>query len=89
MRRPWVTASPGWALTDGKKGASGTMESGPAIFAGVVFALFGGGLLAWTTVRVRQGRPVAEGVSPVASATLAGLVSVIALILGTWCFTRL
>ncbi|MFI6009824.1 hypothetical protein ACIBAG_13530 [Streptomyces sp. NPDC051243] len=65
------------------------MESGPAIFAGLVFALFGSGLLVWTTVRVRQRRPVAQGVSPVASATLAGLVSVIALTLGTWCFTRL
>ncbi|KMS67692.1 hypothetical protein ACM01_41755 [Streptomyces viridochromogenes] len=65
------------------------MESGPAIFVGVVFALFGGGLLAWTAVRVRQRRPVAHGVSPVASATLAGLGSVIALILATWCFTRL
>ncbi|WP_031482603.1 hypothetical protein [Streptomyces bicolor] len=65
------------------------MERGPAIFAGVVFALFGSGLLAWTTVRVRQRRPVAQGVSPVASATLAGLVSVITLTLGTWCLTRL
>ncbi|MGW6735194.1 hypothetical protein [Streptomyces sp. NPDC055013] len=65
------------------------METGPALFAGVVFALFGGGLLAWTVVRVRQRRPVAQGVSPVASATLAGLASVIALIIGTWCFTRL
>ncbi|MFH8805023.1 hypothetical protein ACH4F6_36615 [Streptomyces sp. NPDC017936] len=65
------------------------MESGPAIFAGVVFALFGGGLLGWTAVRVRQREPVAQGVSPVASATLAALVAVIALALGTWCFTRL
>ncbi|MGN9756038.1 hypothetical protein [Streptomyces sp. SD31] len=65
------------------------METGPAIFAGAVFALFGGGLLAWTAVRVRQRRPVAHGVSPVASATLAGLVSVIALMLGTWCLYRL
>ncbi len=65
------------------------MERGSAIFAGVVFALFGGGLLLWTAVRVRQHRPVAEGVSPVASATLAGLVSVVALIFGTWCFSRL
>lgn len=89
MRRPRVSASPGWAVVDGRKGASGTMERGPAIFAGVVFALFGGGLLVWTAVRVRQRRPVAQGVSPVASATLAGLVSVIALTLGTWCFTRL
>lgn len=65
------------------------MERGPAIFAGVVFALFGSGLLVWTAVRVRQRQSVAHGVSPVASATLAGLVSVIALALGTWCFSRL
>lgn len=65
------------------------MESGPAIFAGAVFALFGGGLLAWTAVRVRQRQPVAQGVSPVASATLATLVAVVALTLGTWCLTRL
>ncbi|MGI5377149.1 hypothetical protein ACQEV2_23470 [Streptomyces sp. CA-251387] len=65
------------------------MERGPAIFAGVVFALFGSGLLMWTAVRVRQRQPVAHGVSPVASATLAGLVSVTALIIGTWCFARL
>lgn len=65
------------------------MERGPAIFAGVVFALFGGALLVWTAVRVRQRRPVAHNVNPVASATLAGAVSVIALILGVWCFSRL
>ncbi|MDX2698358.1 hypothetical protein Sipo8835_39305 [Streptomyces ipomoeae] len=65
------------------------MESGPAIFAGVVFALFGGGLLLWTTVRVRQGRPVAEGVRPVMSATLASVVAVTSLVLGAWCFTRI
>ncbi|MBN0048743.1 hypothetical protein JS756_32600 [Streptomyces actuosus] len=65
------------------------MESGPAIFAGVVFGLFGAGLLAWTAVRVRRRTPVALGVSPVASAALAGLVSVAALALGGWCLTRL
>ncbi|MFF3938274.1 hypothetical protein [Streptomyces phaeofaciens] len=65
------------------------MESGPAIFAGMVFALFGGALLVWTAVRVRQREPVAQGVSPVASVTLATLVGVVALALGTWCFTRL
>jgi hypothetical protein len=64
------------------------MESGSAIFAGVVFALFGAGLLGWTAVRVRQRQPVAQGVSPVASATLATLVAMLALALGTWCFTR-
>lgn len=65
------------------------MESGPAIFAGVVFALFGGCLLAWTAVRLRQRQPVAHGVSPVASATLATFVAVVALALGAWCFSRL
>ncbi|MET7452670.1 hypothetical protein ABZT03_12370 [Streptomyces sp. NPDC005574] len=65
------------------------MESGPAIFAGVVFALFGGGLLMWTAVRVRHREPVAHGVSPVASATLTTITAMIALALGAWCFTRL
>ncbi|SED86620.1 hypothetical protein SAMN05216489_04721 [Streptomyces sp. 3213] len=62
------------------------MESGPAIFAGLVFALFGGALLLWTAVRVRHREPVAEGVNQVASATLAGVVAIVALLLGTWCF---
>lgn len=65
------------------------MESGPAIFAGVVFALFGGGLLVWTATRVRHREPVALGVNPVASATLATLASLASLALGAWCFTRL
>ncbi|MFF5305736.1 hypothetical protein ACFY5F_40915 [Streptomyces sp. NPDC013161] len=62
------------------------MESGPAIFAGLVFALFGGALLLWTAVRVRHREPVAQGVNPVASATLASLAAIAALLLGTWCF---
>ncbi|MFI7295242.1 hypothetical protein [Streptomyces sp. NPDC050121] len=65
------------------------MESGPAIFAGTVFVLFGGALLMWTGVRVRHREPVAHGVSPVASATLATVAAIVALALGTWCFTRL
>lgn len=65
------------------------MESEPAIFAGAVFSLFGGALLAWTATRVCQERPVAEGVRPVASAAFAGVVAVLALAAGTWCFTRL
>ncbi|AXE87640.1 hypothetical protein [Streptomyces sp. Go-475] len=65
------------------------MESEPAIFAGAVFSLFGGGLLAWTVTRVRQHRPVAHGVRPAVSATLASVVAVLALVVGTWCFTRL
>ncbi|MER5792623.1 hypothetical protein [Streptomyces sp. NPDC001980] len=65
------------------------MESAPAIFAGVVFALFGGALLVWTGTRLRRGEPVAQGVSQVASATLASLAAVIALGLGAYCLTRL
>jgi predicted exporter len=65
------------------------MESEPAIFAGAVFSLFGGALLAWTVTRVRRHRPVALGVNPVASATLASVAAVLALAAGTWCFTRL
>ncbi|MYS93828.1 MULTISPECIES: hypothetical protein [Streptomyces] len=65
------------------------MESEPAIFAGAVFSLFGGGLLVWTVTRVRQHRPVAQGVSPVASATLASVAAVLALAAGIWCFGRL
>lgn len=65
------------------------MESGPAIFAGLVFCLFGGGLLAWTVTRVHRRRPVAQGVSPVASVSVASLVSLIFLVLGAWCLTRL
>lgn len=65
------------------------MESEPAIFAGTVFSLFGGGLLAWTVTRVRRQLPVAQGVRPVASAAVASVVAVLALAVGTWCFTRL
>ncbi|MFI5688911.1 hypothetical protein [Streptomyces sp. NPDC051636] len=65
------------------------MESGPAIFAGAVFALLGAALLVWTATRVRRGEPVALGVNQVASATLAGLAAVIALSLGTYCLTRI
>ncbi|MET7651567.1 MULTISPECIES: hypothetical protein [unclassified Streptomyces] len=65
------------------------MESGPAIFTGTVFALFGSALLVWTAVRVRHREPVAQGVSPVASATLATLASVAALAVGVWSFIRL
>jgi hypothetical protein len=55
----------------------------------VVFSLFGGGLLAWTATRVCRHLPVAHGVRPVASASLASVVAVLALAAGTWCFTRL
>ncbi|MEU2548854.1 hypothetical protein ABZ618_26010 [Streptomyces roseolus] len=65
------------------------MESGPAIFAGAAFTLFGGALLLWTTVRVRHGEPVALGVAPRAAAAFAGLAGVLFLGLGLWCFGRL
>ncbi|MEU6508773.1 hypothetical protein [Streptomyces sp. NPDC046942] len=65
------------------------MESGPAIFAGVVFALFGGALLAWTGTRVRRREPVAQGVNQVASATLATVAGTAALALGVYCLTCL
>ncbi|MCQ9177491.1 hypothetical protein KMT30_00130 [Streptomyces sp. IBSBF 2953] len=65
------------------------MESGPTIFAGMVFVLFGGALLVWTAVRVRHRAPVAQDVSPVASATLACLAVVATLALGAWCFVRI
>jgi hypothetical protein len=65
------------------------MESGPAIFAGTAFALFGAGLLLWTGVRVLHRRPVAHGVRPAASVTLATLSGVVFLALGVWCFGRM
>ncbi|MEW2285273.1 hypothetical protein [Streptomyces sp. NPDC047841] len=65
------------------------MESGPAIFAGVVFALFGAGLLAWTGTRLRRREPVALGVSRVASAAVASLAGTLALSLAVYCLTRL
>ncbi|WP_329275096.1 hypothetical protein [Streptomyces sp. NBC_01451] len=64
------------------------MESGPAIFAGVVFALFGGGLLVWTAARVRHRAPVAHGVNPVASAVLASVAALVAVGVAAWCLTR-
>ncbi|MGW3479188.1 hypothetical protein ACWDMR_27695 [Streptomyces althioticus] len=65
------------------------MESGPAIYAGTVFSLFGAGLLAWTVSRARQHRPVALGVNRVASTAVAGTVALVSLALGAWCFGRL
>ncbi|MEU0910282.1 hypothetical protein ACH4KU_26920 [Streptomyces althioticus] len=65
------------------------MESGPAIYAGTVFCLFGAGLLAWTVSRARLHRPVALGVNRVASTTLAWTVALVSLALGAWCFGRL
>ncbi|MEV5972958.1 hypothetical protein [Streptomyces sp. NPDC051921] len=65
------------------------MESGPAVFAGVAFVLFGAALLLWTGVRVRQGQPVALGVEPRAAAALTTVFGAVFLLLGIWCFGRL
>ncbi|MFG2607574.1 hypothetical protein ACGFT2_29120 [Streptomyces sp. NPDC048514] len=65
------------------------MESAPAIFAGTVFALFGGALLVWTGVRLRRREPVAQGVNPVASATLTSVTGTVALALAAYCLTHL
>ncbi|MFD3917794.1 hypothetical protein [Streptomyces sp. NPDC058595] len=65
------------------------MESGPAIFAGAAFALFGAALLAWTGARVLHRAPVAHGVSPTTSITLTALAGVSFLALGVWCFGRI
>ncbi|MEV7124879.1 hypothetical protein [Streptomyces sp. NPDC093260] len=65
------------------------MESGPAIFAGTVFALFGAAMLAWVANRVPRREPVAAGVGRAASATLATLAALASLTAGAWCFARL
>ncbi|MFI8963546.1 hypothetical protein ACIGO8_15700 [Streptomyces sp. NPDC053493] len=65
------------------------MESGPAIFAGAAFTLFGAALLLWTGVRVRHGVPVALGVAPRAAAVITTLFGAVFLLLGIWCFGRL
>ncbi|MFI5757974.1 hypothetical protein [Streptomyces sp. NPDC051569] len=65
------------------------MESGPAIFAGTAFTLFGAGLLLWTGARVLHRAPVAHGVRPAASIALATLSGVVFLALGLWCFGRM
>jgi hypothetical protein len=65
------------------------MESGPAIFAAMVFGLFGAGLLGWTAVCVRHRRPVGLGMGRVTSTAFAGVASAAALALGVWCLGRL
>ncbi|MEU6880157.1 hypothetical protein [Streptomyces sp. NPDC046712] len=65
------------------------MESGPAIFAGMAFALFGAALLLWTGVRVAHREPVAQGVGTPMAATLTTIFGIVFLLLGVWCFGRL
>ncbi|MFD1829145.1 MULTISPECIES: hypothetical protein [Streptomyces] len=64
------------------------MESGPAVFAGAAFTLFGAGLLLWTSVRTRLREPVADGVSPLAATVLASLFGAAFLAAGIWTLTR-
>jgi hypothetical protein len=65
------------------------MESGPAVFAAIVFLLFGAALLAWTGARAVQGAPVAEGVRPAVAVPLALVAALASLALGVWCLGRL
>ncbi|MGW1464665.1 hypothetical protein ACWCPT_10015 [Streptomyces sp. NPDC002308] len=64
------------------------MESGPAVFAGSVFALFGAALLVWTGARTARRAPVAHGVSPVPAAVLSTFFGVLFLVLGVWVLLR-
>lgn len=65
------------------------MESGPAIFAGAAFTLFGGALLLWTTVRTLHREPVAHGVAPGTAVALTSLSGAVFLALGLWCFGQI
>ncbi|MFJ4922394.1 hypothetical protein [Streptomyces sp. NPDC088725] len=65
------------------------MESGPAVFAGTAFALFGAFLLLWTGTRVLHRAPVAHRVKPAVSLTTATLSGVVFLALGVWCLGRM
>lgn len=65
------------------------MESGPAIFAGTAFTVFGAGLLVWTAARVRHRAPVAHGVNPAVAVTFATAFGAAFLALGVWCFGRI
>ncbi|MEU8681023.1 hypothetical protein [Streptomyces sp. NPDC048611] len=65
------------------------METGPEAFAGVVFALFGAGLLVWTGVCARTGAPVADGVSRPVAAVTTLLAGVAFLATGCWLLVAL
>lgn len=65
------------------------MESGPGIFAGAAFTLFGAGLLCWTGARTLRRAPVAYGTSPAISFALATLFGAAFVALGVWCFGRI
>ncbi|MFJ3922780.1 hypothetical protein [Streptomyces sp. NPDC090022] len=65
------------------------METVPAIFAAVVFLLFGAAVLTWTGTRVLHRAPVAEGVRPALAVPLALLAGGVSLAAGVWCLGRL
>ncbi|MCT2589923.1 hypothetical protein LHJ74_08350 [Streptomyces sp. N2-109] len=60
------------------------MESGPAVLAGLSFAVFGAGLLLWTATRAWRGQPVADGVQPLAALALTGGFGLLSAIGGAW-----
>ncbi|GGT16575.1 MULTISPECIES: hypothetical protein [Streptomyces] len=64
------------------------MERGPAVFAAVVFLLYGTALLAWTGACARRGAPVAEGVRPSLALPAALLGAAASLALGAWCLAH-
>ncbi|WP_373287037.1 hypothetical protein [Wenjunlia tyrosinilytica] len=64
----------------------GAMESGPAVFAGAVFSLFGAGLLAWSGARWRLRSPVVQGAGAGAAA-LCVAAGTAFLVVGFWCLT--
>lgn len=65
------------------------MESGPEVFAGASFALFGAGLLVWTGVCVGTGTPVADGVNRPLAMVTALLAGVVFLATGGWLLAAL
>lgn len=58
------------------------MESGPGLFAGTVFVVFGAGLLLWTGTRVRAGAPVVQGARSPRALVLAVLFGTVFLSVG-------
>ncbi|GAB3963799.1 hypothetical protein [Streptomyces sparsus] len=64
------------------------MESAPAVFVGVVCALFGAGLLLWTGVRARRGQPVAVAAHPAGAVVVASAFGVVFLTCGMWLLMR-
>jgi hypothetical protein len=63
------------------------MESAPALFAGLVFLLFGAGLLTWAVTRAVRHAPVTYPARPAAivMVTFFGAVSLAG---GVWCLLQ-